>query len=318
VTVRGRWRCETRIASLATHAVWRARDELLDRPVAVRIYPHQTLLDPAARERLERAFSVAARLQQDNIACVYDAFDDELGLVLISELVEGPTLRELAAHLARLPDEAVAAIGAQLAHGAAAASSVGLTHRELSPSQVRVTHDGTVKILGLGSARLLGDDAATPIVGQEAEVTYLAPEQLESGRSDQRSDIYTIGLMLWELSAGALPFSGHLDERLESDVPPLRGTRPSVSSGLSATVERATRRRPDERWQDPQELGSRLLEECAARPKHVVREVAAWLLPDPPAPVSTLRSPGAGSADDATSTAAAGAAGHAEPAPSDR
>jgi eukaryotic-like serine/threonine-protein kinase len=226
-----------------------------------------------------------------------------------------------------LPDEAVAAIGAQLAHGASAAASVGLTHRELSPSQVRVTHDGTVKILGLGSARLLGDDAATPIVGREAEVTYLAPEQVESGRSDHRSDIYTIGLMLWELSAGALPFSGHLAERLESDVPPLRGARPSVSTGLSATIERATRRRPEERWQDPRELGSRLLEECAARPKQVVRDIAAWLLPEPPAPVSTLRSGAAGPAGDeagdearseAGDEASTAAAGSTEPAPSDR
>jgi eukaryotic-like serine/threonine-protein kinase len=294
--VRGRWRCETKLATLPTHTVWRAWDELLHRPVAVRVFHLEALDQPDARERLQRTFSVAARLQHDNIACVYDAFEDELGLVLIGELVEGPTLLELSSHVARLPDEGVAAIGAQLASGAAAAAMVGLTHRELSPSQVRITHDGTVKILGFGSARLLAD-TATPLAGLDADPTYLAPEQVGGGNSDHRSDIYTIGLMLWELSAGVLPFGGGLNERLLSDIPALRSTRPSVSGRLSATIERATRRDVDDRWEDAQQLASSLLEECPGRPKFVVADVVAWLLPDAPAPIATLRSASAAAED---------------------
>jgi eukaryotic-like serine/threonine-protein kinase len=295
--VRDRWRCEAKLATLPTHSVWRAWDELLHRPVAVRIFHPEALDQPDARERLQRTFSVAASLQHDNIACVYDAFEDRLGLVLIGELVEGPTLREVSAHLARLPDAGVAAIGAQLASGAAAAAMVGLTHREMSPSQVRITYDGTVKILGFGSARLLAD-TATPLAGLDADPTYLAPEQVGGGNSDHRSDIYTIGLMLWELSAGALPFGGDLDQRMLADIPALRTARPSVSSHLSATIERATRRNVDARWDDAQQLATSLLEECPGRPKFVVADVAAWLLPDAPAPIATLRSADAVAADD--------------------
>jgi serine/threonine protein kinase len=290
LVVRDRWQCESRIATLPTNTVWRAHDLLLDRPVAVRIFHKELLVDPVSRRRLEQAFVVAARLEHDNISCVYDAFDDELGVVLISELVEGPTLREVADRLGSVHDEAVCAIGVQLAQGVAAAATSGLAHRELTPNHVRITHDGTVKILGLGSARLLDDDAATPMVGGDVDTSYLAPEQLGGSRSDHRTDIYSLGLMLWELATGTRPFAGDLDRRRREDIPPLRVVRPGVRSALSDAVERATRLEAAARWEDARDLAADLQRACAARPKRIVHDLTEELLPDPPAPIATLRS----------------------------
>jgi serine/threonine protein kinase len=290
LVVRGRWQCGSRIATLPTNTVWRAHDLLLDRPVAIRIFHRELLLDPSVRHRLEQAFVVAARLEHDNISCVYDAFEDDVGVVLISELVEGPTLREVADRLGPFPDDAVCAVGVQLALGVSAAATSGLAHRELTPGHVRITHDGTVKILGLGSARLLDDDAATPMVGGAVDAAYLAPEQLGGSRSDHRTDIYSLGLILWELAVGTRPLAGDLDRRQREDVPSLRSVRPDVHETLSVAVERATRLHPDERWEDARDLAADLQEVCAARPKRLVRDLTEELLPDPPAPIATLRS----------------------------
>jgi serine/threonine protein kinase, bacterial len=294
--VRGRWRCESKIATLATNTVWRAHDQLLDRPVAIRIFHTEQLQDPVTRRRLQKTFAVAARLQHDNVACVFDAFDDELGVVLVSELVEGPTLREVVDHLAPLPDEAVAAIGVQLAHGASAAATVGLTHRELTPKHVRITYDGTVKILGLGSTRPLADEGATPMAGQATDATYLAPEQTAGGRSDHRTDIYSLGLMLWELAVGAPPFEDELEGGMKEDVPAPRRESGAIAAQVSEAIEEATRLDPDARWGDAQQLGTSLLQVCTTRPKRIVYDLVGSLLPAQPTPIATLRAPTAAAA----------------------
>jgi eukaryotic-like serine/threonine-protein kinase len=305
--VRGRWACRSLIAAGTSSTVWRGHDRQLDRPVAVRIFDPDQLRRPQDRRRAEELIRVAARLEHDNVACLYDAFDDDdLGLVLIGELVDGPTLRELCDRLAPLPGEVVAAVGLQLAHGAAAIESASVAHRDLTPDNVRITHDGTLKILGLGTARPSADTATTPADDTADDLAYLAPEQLADGTGDHRSDVYTIGLLLWELAVGARPFE--IDGpgraaiiRMRMDVPPLRTVRPRIRKRLSQAVESATRCDPRQRLQHADRLAAALRRECRDRPQRVLRHAAAQLLPPRPTPVRSLEGPAI--SEDAASAA---------------
>lgn len=291
--LRERWRCETLIARGGGKSVWRAFDEQLHRPVAIRILAPPEIRAPRDRPRLDQLLTVAATLRHDNVAHLYDAFEEDLGTVLVGELVEGPNLRELGDRLAPLPPDAVAAVGVQIADGIADIHAVGVAHRDLAPENVRVRHDGRVKILGLGDARLLADGAATPAIGIAEGSLYLAPEQLEGGPSDERTDIYALGLMLWELAAGRRPFDdddvlGAVERRIQEDLPALRGGWSSVPRQLSRIIQTATRRDPTQRWQHAGDLSSALRSQHTDRPNTVLRDLARDLLPSPPPPVASL------------------------------
>ncbi len=292
--LRERWRCQSLIARGGGKSVWRAYDEQLHRPVAIRILAPPETEPPGHRSRLEQLLTVAATLRHDNVAHLYDAFEDDLGTVLVGELVEGPSLRELHDRLAPLPPEAVTAVGMQLADGVADIHAAGVAHRDLAPENVRVTHDGRLKILGLGDARLLADGAATPALGLVEGSLYLAPEQLEGHPSDERTDVYALGLMLWELATGHRPF-GDADDLLQAverrtseDLPALRRGWSSISKRLSRIVEKATRCDPEQRWQHASDLGAALRSHHPERPQGVLRDLASELLPAPPPPVDSL------------------------------
>ena len=302
--LRERWRCQDLIARGGGKSVWRAYDEQLHRPVAIRILAPPEIEPPGHRSRLEQLLTVAATLRHDNVAHLYDAFEDDLGTVLVGELVEGPSLRELRDQLAPLPPGAVAAVGMQLADGVADIHAAGVAHRDLTPENVRVTHDGRLKILGLGDARLLADVAATPAIGIAEGSIYLAPEQLEGSPSDERTDVYALGLMLWELAMGRRPFDDaddllrSVERRTSEDLPALRRGWSSIPKRLSRIVEQATRCDPEQRWQRAGDLGSALRSHHPERPQGVLRDLASELLPAPPPPVDSLtprkpvRSPG--------------------------
>lgn len=287
LVVRGRWHCEDRIVDGPNGTLWRAWDERLRRTVALRIVHASLVGDPQVRRRIEKLLSVTAELQNDNMAYLYDVFeDDQLGVVLISELVEGPTLRQLRGQLAPMTVPEVAAVGVQLTDGVAAIHDAGVAHRDLTPDNARITADGTVKITGFSAARLLADSTATPAAGLDDERSYLAPEQLEGEVSDQRSDIYALGLILWELATGVHPFeagegwAGPVATR-GGDVPPLSAIRDDAEV-LSDVMEVATRHDPDRRWSDARALGRRLQELSSGRPRLILREVVARVERDEP------------------------------------
>ncbi|WP_169786699.1 serine/threonine-protein kinase [Nitriliruptor alkaliphilus] len=287
--VRDRWLCETRISDGPHGTVWRAWDQRLRRVVALRVVHAPLMGDPKVRRRIDRLLNVTAELQNDNMSYLYDVFEEDgLGVVLISELIDGPTLTEVRRQLGPLPSDAVAAIGSQLADGLAAIHAAGVAHRDLSPENVRITADGTVKILGFSAARLLADSTATPAAGVEDEANYLAPEQLDGGPSDQRSDVYALGLLLWELATGVHPQELAHASQAEGpggphEVPPLSGLRDDVPSQLSEAIEVATRPDPADRWPDAVAFGEQLGRLCSARPRLVLRGVPGIAELDGPA-----------------------------------
>jgi eukaryotic-like serine/threonine-protein kinase len=298
-TIRDRWVGTELLASGTAGEVWRGVDRVLARDVSLRIMP-AVRVDDASGTYLHRRLAVAAQLEHENVAVLYDAFVEEVGIVLVGELVEGPTLRELCDKLAPFPAQVVAAVGVQLARGLGAIHAAGAVHRALTPARVRVTHDGTVKILGLGAARLLVDREATP-AASVLDPTYIAPEQLDvTEPSDERADIYALGAVLWELTTGQVPFGADGPSvelaRRGADPPPPSCRATSVPEVLAATVARATRADPARRWPHARSVAEALQQLCTARSTTILRTYFADLLPPPPAVLSRL--------GDATSAAA--------------
>jgi tRNA A-37 threonylcarbamoyl transferase component Bud32/Flp pilus assembly protein TadD len=252
--------------------VFRARDARLGRTVAIKALRKEAIAD---RERLRRFFAEAktiASLNHPNVVTLYDLHEDESGPCIVTELVEGRTLRELIAD-GPMDGEAALRIGVQLADGLAKAHEAGVLHRDVKPENVMVTAGGLVKILDFGLAKLLAADetvvglaAAEPAVTQTGMIVgtpaYLSPEQLRGRPADTRSDVFAVGLVLYELLAGANPF--RRDSAIETMHAILQVTPEPVDAAfgappeLSAIIRRATDKDPAKRFADAREMAASL------------------------------------------------------------
>jgi serine/threonine-protein kinase len=245
--------------------VYRGRDERLDREVAIKLLPPGVLDDAAARKRFRREALALSRLNHPSIETVYE-FDTRDGIdFLVLELVPGETL---AGRLARgpVPEREAADLGAQIAYALEEAHERGVLHRDLKPGNVVVTPKGRVKVLDFGLAKLLphaGEATETVALTETGSaagtLAYMAPEQLLGEESDARADLYSLGVLLYELLAGRRPFRASLptkltDEILHAAVEPVRSIRPEVSPHMEAVVLRCMERAPGRRYQTAREL----------------------------------------------------------------
>jgi serine/threonine protein kinase len=226
--------------------VYLARDEHLDRDVAVKVLQRGMLADPAARERFRREARVLARLSHPGVATIYD-FDTQDSLdFLVMEYVPGGTIStKLAAGPFSVPD--VVRVGASIADALEEAHRRGFLHRDLKPGNVVLTAEGAPKILDFGLAGLLSSGA-----GQVTELTqagtilgslpYMAPEQLRGDPTDLRSDVWSLGALLYEMAAGRRAFEKERPEALMFEIlhtmpRPLRNVRPEVPPALERLIE---------------------------------------------------------------------------------
>jgi serine/threonine-protein kinase len=212
-TLEGRYRLLERIARGGMSTVYAAVDERLDRQVAVKVMSSALSVDPKFSDRFAREARAAARLAHLNTVSVYDQ-GQEVGpdghhVFLVMELVEGRTLRELLRekqHLA--PAEAVSIMEPVLS-ALAAAHRAGLVHRDVKPENILLSDDGVVKVADFGLARAVESDAASTRTGlMMGTVAYCAPEQIAKGQADQRSDVYSAGIVFFELLTGQPPYKG--------------------------------------------------------------------------------------------------------------
>jgi eukaryotic-like serine/threonine-protein kinase len=238
--------------------VYRARDPRLQRTVAIKVLPPHAANDPTFRDRFEREARSASALNHPSILTVFDVGREASADFLVMELVDGVTLRErIVAGL--LPAREVVLIGAQIADGLAAAHHAGLVHRDLKPDNVMVTRDGRVKILDFGLAKPLepaiaGEYTQTAIshagmlVGT---IGYLAPEQVRGGAATQQSDLFSLGVVLYEMATGTGAFNRPttvetLNAILKEDVPELPA---SVPIGLRQIIAHCLEKEPARRFQ---------------------------------------------------------------------
>ncbi len=261
----GHYRIVEKIGAGGMGEVYRAQDEHLGRDVAVKVLPPGTLSDESARKRFREEALILSKLNHPNIATIHD-FDTQAGVdFLVMEYVPGVTLSERLA-TGPLPEKEVACLGGQLAEGLAAAHERGVIHRDLKPGNLRLTSDGRLKILDFGLAKLVqpvSGDAETQSLSETRALAgtlpYMAPEQLKGERVDARSDLWAVGIALYEMATGRHPFEGKTstavtDQILHAPAPALQELQPRLSSRLADIILKCLEKDAENRYQSAKEL----------------------------------------------------------------
>jgi eukaryotic-like serine/threonine-protein kinase len=258
-----RYQVEARIGSGGMAEVYRGFDPVLNRTVAIKVLHSQFARDTSFVERFRREAQAAARLNQPNIVGVYDTGSDDGTQYIVMEFIEGRTLAEFMA-TGRSPTPVQAAeIAQKIAAAIAAAHAQGVIHRDIKPGNVMVTRDGTVKVMDFGIARVLGPETAPQTSAVLGTASYLSPEQAQGGPVDARTDIYSLGAVLYELLTGRPPFIGDTSVAVAykqvNETPALPSSvNPDVPARLDAVVMKALSKNPSNRYQTAEEFSADL------------------------------------------------------------
>ncbi len=246
-----RYRLQRRLGAGAFGTVWAARDERLDREVAVKIVPRQRIVGG----RFEREARAAARLSHPAIVTLYEAAVDDDGAYLVSELVRGPTLDQLLDD-GRLSDRDIVELGISLCDALSHAHAAGVIHRDVKPSNVLVPERPSspaqpAKLTDFGVARVVGGDSLTRTGDVVGTAAYMAPEQAEGREAGAPADLYALALVVYEALTGVNPVrtgtAASRARRLGAHLPPLRRQRRDLPRELGCGIDLALRPRPRER-----------------------------------------------------------------------
>jgi serine/threonine-protein kinase len=243
--------------------VYRAHDARIDRMVALKVMQPRFTGDATAVKRFRLEASLVAALDHPNICTVHDVGESGDGrLYLAMPLYEGATLRQRLANGPLSVDDAVG-IGVQVARGLAKAHAQGIFHRDIKPSNVFVSADGIVRLLDFGIAKLAGMTLTASLAGPLGTIAYMSPEQLRGDPVDGRTDLWSLGVVLYETLAGRRPF-GHgaagkvVNAIVHGDHEPLSKHRPALPPRLIQVVEKALAKSPDQRFASAQAFEAEL------------------------------------------------------------
>ena len=257
--------------------VYRARDTRLDRFVALKVLAPQLAENPTRSAASENEARTLSQLSHLNVCTVYDVGHEGATHFIVMEFLEG---RTLAAALQRglLPVDQAVEYALQIADGVSKANALGVIHRDLKPANVMLTSDGFVKILDFGLSKNFGtaESANTTVITVSSglvvgTIAYMAPEQTQGARADVRSDIFSFGVMLYEMLTGGRPFDStnvvSTIRRINDEEPrPLREVRPEISETLDTIIVKALQKNPQRRFQSVSEMRSYLRASSARSP----------------------------------------------------
>jgi Tol biopolymer transport system component/tRNA A-37 threonylcarbamoyl transferase component Bud32 len=260
------YRVESRIGAGGMGTVYLASDSRLDRRVAIKVIHPAIASDPDRLARFHREARTVAQLTHPGIVTVFDTGQENDVTFIVTEYVTGTTLRDVLAREGALPTRRVVEIGAQVAEALAAAHAVGITHRDVKPENIMLTGAGRAKLLDFGLAQAREtltevDSAVTAWQTEEGVVLgtpgYTSPEQLRGGRIDPRSDIFSLGVVLYEMAAGVRPFAGASTADVSSAV--LREDPPALADvaappTLRAIIDRCLEKDAGRRFQSASDL----------------------------------------------------------------
>ncbi len=258
-SLNGRYRLEARIASGGMSTVYRALDETLERQVAVKLMNREVASDSDQLERFRREARAVAQLSHPHIVGVIDAGEDDGRPYIVFEYVEGETLKNRIRRMGRLPITEAVAYAIEIARALGAAHARHIVHRDVKPQNVLIDPEGSAKVTDFGIARTLEEDGLTADGRVLGTTDYVSPEQALGQPVTGQSDLYSLGVVLYEMLTGEVPFKGDSQvavamKHVREDIPDVQQQRPEVSAALASVLETATAKRLDERYADDAEL----------------------------------------------------------------
>ena len=239
--------------------VYKAQDTKLKRSVALKFLPSDLTRDPDAKKRFIHEAQAASALQHTNICTIYEINETETGQLYISmEHLRGKTLKDKITE-ETLSIEEILDIITQAARGLEKAHKKGIVHRDIKPANIMITEDGTIKIVDFGLAKLAGQTKLTKTGSTLGTVAYMSPEQTQGTDIDQRTDIWALGVILYEMLSGVHPFQGDYEQAvvysiLNEDPKPLTDCNPEIPSSIEQVVSKSIEKKSDQRYQTTGEL----------------------------------------------------------------
>jgi serine/threonine protein kinase len=255
----GRYRLESKLGSGGMSTVYLAVDETLDRPVAIKLLHAEISDQPDQLERFRREARSAARLSHPNLVGVIDAGEDEGRPYIVFEYVEGETLKRRISDQGQLPVDEAVAYAIEIGRGLAAAHERRLVHRDVKPQNVLIDSDGRAKVTDFGIARSLEAKGMTATGRVLGTTDYVSPEQAMGEDVDERSDVYSLGVVLYEMLTGEVPYEAETQvgvamKHVHEEMPDVLERRPDVSAAVASVLDRATAKDQDERYDSVAEM----------------------------------------------------------------
>jgi serine/threonine-protein kinase len=250
----GRYRLEAKLGSGGMSTVYLARDETLDRPVAVKVMHREMSEQEDQLARFRQEARAVAKLSHPNVVSVIDAGEDGGHPYIVFEYVEGETLKQRVSRVGALDPQEAIAYAIEVARGLAVAHSRQMVHRDIKPQNILIDDEGRAKLTDFGISRQLEQDGMTATGRVLGTTDYVAPEQAMGKAVDPRSDIYSLGVVLYEMLVGQVPFKadsqvGVAMKHVNEELPDVQSRRPEVSAAVALVVERATAKDPARRYQ---------------------------------------------------------------------
>jgi predicted Ser/Thr protein kinase len=254
-----RYRLEARIGTGGMSSVYRATDETLERPVAIKLMNREIATDSDQLERFRREARAVAQLSHPHIVGVIDYGEDQGRPYIVLEYVEGETLKERIRRNGELDVSEAVAYAIEIARALGCAHARHIVHRDVKPQNVLIDEEGSAKVTDFGIARSLDDDGLTADGRVLGTTDYVSPEQALGHDVTGQSDLYSLGIVLYEMLTGSVPFRGENQvavamKHVREELPDVQLLRPEVSASLAAVIDRATAKDLHERYRSDEEL----------------------------------------------------------------
>src|SRR6266576_2182067 len=254
-----RFRLEEKVGAGGMSSVYRAFDPTLERWVAIKLMHRDISTDPDQLERFRREARAVASLSHPHIVTVIDAGEDEGAPYIVFEYVDGETLKERIRSVGRLPVPEAVAYAIEIGRALSCAHGHRLVHRDVTPQNVLIDPDGRAKVTDFGIARSLEQKGMTATGRVLGTTDYVSPEQAMGEDVDERSDVYSLGVVLYEMLTGDVPFRAETQvgvamKHVNEPMPDVQTKRPEVSAVVASVVDRSTTKDPRDRYNTVAEM----------------------------------------------------------------